>query len=346
MDIKVNKRQEQLLNDTIAQWQQQQLIDTQQAQQLRQSYHVISFDWKLLAVYSFWAAIACFILSVILLVADDYLIALISHLIDTPASVLTILSAIIAGLFFYFGVKRRQRYPEKTVSNEAIFFFGVLMTAVASGFLSHTTLALHWRESLFIIIPTVIYLIIGIQLRSVLVWLFALLGVGLWVLTETSYLAHDHYLFWGMNIPLRFTVIGLLIAGLSSIFKPNSRFYFTKEATQFIGLIYFFTALWMLTIFGNYDSLRAWSNIKQIELWGWSVAMLLITLSAIFYGIKYNDPLVRAFGIIFLLLCLYSRYFEFFWDTLHKALFFAILALSFWIIGGRAEKIWQLGNKG
>lgn len=346
MDIKVNKRQEQLLNDTIAQWQQQQLIDTQQAQQLRQSYHVISFDWKLLAVYSFWAAIACFILSVILLVADDYLIALISHLIDTPASVLTILSAIIAGLFFYFGVKRRQRYPEKTVSNEAIFFFGVLITAVASGFLSHTTLALHWRESLFIIIPTVIYLIIGIQLRSVLVWLFALLGVGLWVLTETSYLAHDHYLFWGMNIPLRFTVIGLLIAGLSSIFKPNSRFYFTKEATQFIGLIYFFTALWMLTIFGNYDSLRAWSNIKQIELWGWSVAMLLITLSAIFYGIKYNDPLVRAFGIIFLLLCLYSRYFEFFWDTLHKALFFAILALSFWIIGGRAEKIWQLGNKG
>ncbi|MBY3787509.1 hypothetical protein HPQ32_03470 [Photobacterium carnosum] len=346
MDIKVNKRQEQLLNDTIAQWQQQQLIDTQQAQQLRQSYHVISFDWKLLAVYSFWAAIACFILSVILLVADDYLIALISHLIDTPASVLTILSAIIAGLFFYFGVKRRQRYPEKTVSNEAIFFFGVLITAVASGFLSHTTLALHWRESLFIIIPTVIYLIIGIQLRSVLVWLFALLGIGLWVLTETSYLAHDHYLFWGMNIPLRFTVIGLLIVGLSSIFKPNSRFYFTKEATQFIGLIYFFTALWMLTIFGNYDSLRAWSNIKQIELWGWSVAMLLITLSAIFYGIKYNDPLVRAFGIIFLLLCLYSRYFEFFWDTLHKALFFAILALSFWIIGGRAEKIWQLGNKG
>ncbi|MCD9498137.1 hypothetical protein [Photobacterium carnosum] len=346
MDIKVNKRQEQLLNDTIAQWQQQQLIDTQQAQQLRQSYHVISFDWKLLAVYSFWAAIACFILSVILLVADDYLIALISHLIDTPASVLTILSAIIAGLFFYFGVKRRQRYPEKTVSNEAIFFFGVLITAVASGFLSHTTLALHWRESLFIIIPTVIYLIVGIQLRSVLVWLFALLGVGLWVLTETSYLAHDHYLFWGMNIPLRFTVIGLLIVGLSSIFKPNSRFYLTKEATQFIGLIYFFTALWMLTIFGNYDSLRAWSNIKQIELWGWSVAMLLITLSAIFYGIKYNDPLVRAFGIIFLLLCLYSRYFEYFWDTLHKALFFAILALSFWIIGGRAEKIWQLGNKG
>ncbi len=345
MDIKVNKRQSQLLNDTIEQWQQQQLIDNQQAQQLRQSYHVISFDWKLLAVYSFWVAIACFILSVILLVADDYLISLLSRLINTPASVLTILSTIIAGLLFYFGVKRRQRYPEKTVSNEAMFFFGVLITAVASGFLSHTAMAQNWRESLFILLPTITYLIIGIQLRSVLVWLFALLGVGLWVLTETSYLAQNHYLFWGMNIPLRFIFVGILIVGLSAIFKPHSRFYFAKEATQFVGLMYFFNALWMLTIFGNYDSLSAWSHVKQIELWGWSVAMVFLTLSAILYGIKNNNPLVRAFGIIFLLLCLYSRYFEFFWGTLHKALFFAILALSFWWIGSRAEKLWHLGNK-
>lgn len=345
MDIKVNKRQAQLLNNTITQWQQQQLIAPQQAQQLRQSYHVINFDWKLLAVYSFWVAIACFILSVILLVADDYLIALISRLINTPASVLTVLSAVLAGLLFYFGVKRRQRYPEKTVSNEAMFFFGVLITAVASGFLSHTALASHWRDSIFILIPTVVYVIIGLQLRSVLVWLFSLLSIGLWVLTETSYLTHNHYLFWGMNIPLRFIFVGMMIIGLSALFKPHNRFYFAKEATLFIGLSYFFTALWMLTIFGNYDSLRAWSNIQQIDLWGWSVAMLLITLGAIFYGIKYNNSLIRAFGIIFLLLCLYSRYFEYFWDTLHKALFFAILAFSFWGIGSRAEKIWQLGNK-
>lgn len=101
MDMKVNKRQGQLLNETIAQWQQQQLIDTQQAQQLRQSYRIISFDWKLLAVYSFWVAIACFILSVILLVADDYLMALMSRLINTPASVLTIISTLIAGGFFF-----------------------------------------------------------------------------------------------------------------------------------------------------------------------------------------------------------------------------------------------------
>ncbi len=345
MDMKVNKRQGQFLNDTITQWQQQQLIDNQQAQKLRHSYDVISFDWKLLAVYSFWVAIACFILSVILLIADDYLIALISRIINTPASVLAFISAIIAAGLFYFGVKRRQRYPQKTVSNEAVFFFGVLITAVTSVFLSHITIALHWRESIFILLPTIIYLIVGIQLRSVLVWLFALIGIGLLVLTETSYLAQNHYLFWGMNIPSRFTIVGMFIISASVALKRHSRLLFLQESTLFMGLLYFFNALWMLTIFGNYDSLSAWSHIKQIELWGWSVTMLLVTLSAIYYGIKNNNPLIRAFGIIFLLLCLYSRYFEYFWGTLHKAVFFAILALSFWIIGSRAEKIWQLGHK-
>jgi hypothetical protein len=36
------------------------------------------------------------------------------------------------------------------------------------------------------------------------------------------------------------------------------------------------------------------------------------------------------------------RFFEYFWDTLHKAIFFAALALSFWLLGTKAEKIWHL----
>jgi len=36
--------------------------------------------------------------------------------------------------------------------------------------------------------------------------------------------------------------------------------------------------------------------------------------------------------------------FEYFWDSTHKAIFFAILALSFWYLGSRAEKIWNLGG--
>jgi hypothetical protein len=52
--------------------------------------------------------------------------------------------------------------------------------------------------------------------------------------------------------------------------------------------------------------------------------------------------MTRGFGLTFLFINLYTRYFEYFWNTLHKAIFFALLAISFWFIGSRAEKIWNI----
>ncbi|PYM49677.1 MAG: hypothetical protein DME14_08055 [Candidatus Rokuibacteriota bacterium] len=40
----------------------------------------------------------------------------------------------------------------------------------------------------------------------------------------------------------------------------------------------------------------------------------------------------------------YTRFFEYFWDSLHKAVFFAVLAVSFWYLGRKAEAIWHIGQ--
>ena len=47
----------------------------------------------------------------------------------------------------------------------------------------------------------------------------------------------------------------------------------------------------------------------------------------------------------FLFINLYTRFFEYFLDSIHKAAFFAILAASFWYIGSRAEAIWHFGER-
>jgi len=60
------------------------------------------------------------------------------------------------------------------------------------------------------------------------------------------------------------------------------------------------------------------------------------------YGLKNRDMIAREFGITFLLIFIYTKYFEYFWDQTNKTLFFAILGFSFWLIGRRAEKIWNL----
>ncbi len=38
-------------------------------------------------------------------------------------------------------------------------------------------------------------------------------------------------------------------------------------------------------------------------------------------------------------------FFELFWNTLHKAMFFALLGISFWYLGTKAEAIWRVGRQ-
>jgi len=49
-------------------------------------------------------------------------------------------------------------------------------------------------------------------------------------------------------------------------------------------------------------------------------------------------------GLVFFLVNIYTRYFEYFWDRTNKGIFFAILALSFWFVGKKAEQLRNRGN--
>lgn len=60
---------------------------------------------------------------------------------------------------------------------------------------------------------------------------------------------------------------------------------------------------------------------------------------------RRDDRTSIGFGITFLFINLYTRFFEHFWNPLHKAVFFALLGVSFWFIGSRAERIWTLGGR-
>ena len=69
------------------------------------------------------------------------------------------------------------------------------------------------------------------------------------------------------------------------------------------------------------------------------------SIAAIWYGLRRDDGVLRGFGLTFLFINLYTRFFEYFWDSLHKAAFFALCAIGFWYIGSRAEAIWHLGER-
>jgi len=144
-----------------------------------------------------------------------------------------------------------------------------------------------------------------------------------------------------MNFPLRFVIFGAILTIASALFKVRPGRQDFERPTRVMGLLYLFIALWILSIFGNYGNIDSWYRARQIELFHWSLLFGIVSLLVILHGIKFDDHMTRGFGLTFLFINLYTRYFEYFWNTLHKAIFFALLAISFWFIGSRAEKIWN-----
>lgn len=218
----------------------------------------------------------------------------------------------------------------------------MLSTAVAVAYFGQAIDTGSGHFSLLFLLSTIIYAALAFWFPSRLIWVFSLLSLGSWFGAETGYMSGWGAYYLGMNYPLRFVLFGGALIGLSLLFKRHARFSDFAHSTYVMGLLYLFIALWILSIFGNYGDMNSWYNVKQYELLHWGILFAFVAIIAIVYGLKHDDATSRGFGITFLFLNLYTKYFEFFWNGMHKAIFFILLAVSFWWIGRHAEKLWNL----
>lgn len=342
--MRVTKKKARILQTAIDEWAAETVITQTQAKTLSENYEVIGFDWKRLARYSFWISIICIIISVGAMVTDEYLRKLLADIFKAPAVVKCIFTVLVAAFIYYFGIRRKYKSPEKVFSNEALFFLGVLATAVSITFFGEVIDTGSGHFSILLLLATVTYGILGLWFPSKLVWIFSLLSLGGWMGTETGYMSGWGAYYLGMNYPIRFVLFGIVLTASSMAFhKWQIRKEFLKS-TRTIGLLYLFIALWIMSIFGNYGDIHEWHKVKPIELFHWSLLFGLAAVASIYHGIKHDDGMTRGFGITFLFINLYTRFFEYFWDNIHKAIFFALLAVSFWYLGTRAENIWNIGR--
>lgn len=340
--MKISKDKSDFLDQAIEQWEDEGVIDESIAKQLRQTYEAKTFDWRRLAQYAFWIAITCAFFGLAALFVDEKTLELLRKLYDTPDVIICGVSAAVAIWLYIFSFKRKTHKPKETFSNEALTFGAVLLTANAIAYLGKLLGGDSAHFSLVILLSVVVYAALAWIFKSKLIWVFMLITLGTWYAAETNYLAKGSYLFVGMNFPLRFVLLGVFVTAMAFWFRRLNSMKPFVTLTYIGGLFYLFFSLWMLSIFGNYGSIDQWYDVRQISLFYWAFLSASACGLAIFLGLKYQDNIAREFGIVFLLLNLYTRYFEYFWDNLHKALFFLILAISFWLIGRKAEKIWNM----
>ena len=342
--MKVSKKQGRFLEKVITKWQQEGVLNREEVEKLNSSFTIETFDWKKLAKYSFWIAIVCALISVSAVVADDYIIHFIEQIFLSSNIALCIALQVISGGFYYMGLRGRMKRPEKVFSNEAFIFVGVLFTAGAIAYFGRAVDNGSGHFSLLFLIATFIYGVMGLWFPSRMVWVFALLSLGSWFGTETGYISGWGAYYLGMNYPLRFVLFGSMLVGTAFAFKYLPILSGFHKSTLKLGLLYLFIALWILSIFGNYGDIDRWYTVKQPELFQWSLLFGVVACISILFGIKTDDPVTRGFGITFLFINLYTRYFEYCWEGMHKAVFFFILAMSFWLVGSRAERIWNIGS--
>ena len=317
-------------------------IDVSTADRLKESYTVRSFEWKELAKYSFWIAIVCGVIAVVSVLADHLIMDLLERLFLSSYSLTSGVFAVGAALVYYWGWRRRKRMPYKVFSNETILFLGVLLTAVSVGYLGAAMDNGSGHFSLLFLLAAVIYAVLGFYFSSVQVWVFALLSLGAWYGAETGYLSDWGNHFLGLNYPQRYVAFGGLLVACRFLLAGKKWFTTFDYSTYVVGMLYLFISLWFLSIFGNSESWIRWYSMKQVELWAWNLLILFGSVVAIFVGLKRDDAVARGFGITFFLLGIYTLYFSLLWDVMHAGLFFFILAVSFWLLGRKAEKVWNL----
>ncbi|NLO22808.1 MAG: hypothetical protein GX116_00505 [Fibrobacter sp.] len=215
-----------------------------------------------------------------------------------------------------------------------MFFF----TATSLSFLA-TIMGLKEHQIFhLVLLATIVYGFIGIRFPSNLVWMLSLMSLATWFGYITGYLSNWSQYFFGLNYPFRYVFFGLMLIAVRFTIFQKDAFKEIRKSTYVFELLFVFLGLWTLSINGNHTDMDLWMKTKQVYLLGWAIFFGVSALITLLIGIKYDDSIARAFGIVFFFINLYTRLVEYVWGKIPEAIFYLILALTFWLIGKNAEK--------
>jgi MFS family permease len=341
IDMQLNKNQKSLINKVIEGWENADLIDVDTANKLKAFDTVQEMDWAKLSKYSFWLAIASIIIAIGTLFADKWIISLITYIFEAPKIVLSILFAILSAVTFFLGWKFEKKNPQKSFSITFIQLLGAVFLSFSFIYLLQIFDKNQFEITSILALSTLSYALLGYQFRSIPLWVLALFSLVACYISFTDEWTRSGNYFLGMNFPLRITVLAALLYAATFFLKRIKVLQDFVPSSQLFSLLLLFFFLWILSISGNVPNVDHWEKTQQFSRIFWGIFAMAICLFAIYRGFTMQNIKLQLIGFLFFLLNMYTRYFEYFWNSLHKALFFAILGVSFWFIGTKAEKYWR-----
>jgi hypothetical protein len=326
----MKKATAELLAGESADWHHRGFIDAALAQQLGQRYDRQDLAWSNLISWLGFAAVFLLALAVIATVGMS------SRSVGVTGA---LLGATAVGLW-YAGVKMAtdpaQRRP---ATGSALVTVGL---AAAYGAMLLLASALDegfdvGLNRLFTVLLITSALGLATAYRHGLRWplLLALIcmfhGLGAW----HQYLGRGAYTADIQNPPAM-----ALIAGLTTLFGlwhqraeegQWARYVGFGRLYVIFGLIYLNCSLWFMTI--------GWRRYGgDSDLLVWILVFTAMCIAQIVAGARLKDGKLTGFGIVYLGIDLYTRFFERFWDRLSLGLFLAVAGLVGIVAGWLFEK--------
>ncbi len=336
--MELDKKEAEVVNRAIQSWEDEARISKELATELRKSYNVRNANVDAIAIYALISAVSCGLLAFGALVLDEKWIELLRKRWGFSENIVGILFTFVAGLFVYLAKRRMNSSRGAKASSEVYNIAIILTVAIAITYWTRGLLDGPGNYALPLLFAAITYAGIAVFLRSTLLWVTSIIALAGWWGAQTHFWSGGNFRFLGMNYPLRMTVFGLAIWGSSWVIGQIRSLAFLKDVTYTVGLFLFLVAGWTLSIFGNYADYEGWKALKQSHFWFWALGFTLVLAGMLYYAFQYKQETLRDLCLVFFLLNIYTRYFEYFWDRTNAGIFFALLALSFWFVAKKAEQ--------
>jgi MFS family permease len=337
--MKLNAKEVQLLDRVLDHWEANNFLDEEKVVQLKKSYQSDTGDYKTLSFYAFFAAISCALLAFGALVLDEKWIERMRNYFSFSEFTIALLFAGISVVLILYIRKRKQKYINAVWANESLsvllgLSICVMVTYIGKG-LSASNDGYYW----LIFAVGAILGIASYLVNARVLWLAMIVAFTGWFAAYTYETGHPYWL--GMNMPLRLFLWSALLL-LIFYFVPQRQWWLQfKVASYFLVWIMFLSTAWGLSVFGNVDMDR-WFSLRQFFVLPYAVGFTVLLAVLLWWSIKRADSRLRDMILLFFILNIYTRYFEYLWDITNKGIFFAIMALSFWFLGRKLEQ-WRRG---
>lgn len=332
--MEADKNERRIIEQALTHWEQSGMLTPEKAGELRSSVTPRETDRQQIAQYFFFIALFCTLLAFGAIFLSEKLLEKIKAYFAISDIIIALITAALSVLWFWYTGKKRRNIS--MIAYEIYMVLGGLsvLTSVVY-FCKEFGINKTSTAELSIALPVLAVLALFFHSRAL--WIGTLITAVGWFGAFSTWQSTNN-LFLGMNYPMRYTVFGVAVLGIAFAQRRIRQIDFAWKITYIGGLAIIFTGLWGVSIFGNYNSLDQWQQVRQIHVLMYSIIFGLAAAASFFLGIKYKDDLARDFGILFLIINLYTRYFEYFWDTMNKGIFFLVLAITFGLVGWLLER--------